>query len=47
MRKGEPQAQDSLTDQLRRLACIAEDKGLYDAADWIRDRLAELKEAGR
>jgi hypothetical protein len=37
------QAQDSLTDQLRRLTSIADDKGLYDAADWIRDRLAEKK----
>ena len=37
------QRQDSLTDQLRDLAAIADREGMYDAADFIRDRIEETR----
>ncbi len=33
------QRQDSLDEQLRDLAALADRAGMYDAADWIRDQL--------
>jgi hypothetical protein len=35
-----PQRQDSLTDQLRDLVHVANREGMYDAADWIADRIS-------
>jgi hypothetical protein len=41
-----PQRQDSTTDQLRDLMAVANKLGMYDACDWIRDRLEKnTKEA--
>ncbi len=37
----EPQRQDSLDEQLRDLAAIADREGMYDAADWLREQLDE------
>lgn len=34
-----PQRQDSSTDQLRDLVCVAQRLGLYDAADIIKNLL--------
>lgn len=36
-----PQHQGSLNDQLRMLQVLANQAGLYDAADWVRARLDE------
>lgn len=36
-----PQHQGSLTDQLRELVTLANQNGLYDAADYIQRRLEE------
>ncbi len=33
--------QDSLTDQIRDLVKLANEHGMYDAADWITARLRE------
>ena len=33
------QRQDSLNDQLKDLAAIADREGMYDAADYIRERI--------
>jgi hypothetical protein len=35
-----PQRQDSLTEQLRDLVHVANREGMYDAADWIADRIS-------
>lgn len=32
------QAQNSLQDQLRELIAVADARGLYDAADWLREK---------
>lgn len=37
--KGKPQRQDSLDEQLRDLAAIADREGMYDASDWLRGQL--------
>jgi hypothetical protein len=38
-RSARSQRQDSVIDQLRDLAAIADREGMYDAADFIRDRI--------
>lgn len=38
-----PQAQDSTVEQLHKLRVIANKFGLYDAADYLRNRLEESK----
>ena len=37
--KNKPQRQDSLDEQLRDLAAVADREGMYDAADWIKEQL--------
>lgn len=36
----QPQRQDSLQEQLRDLQVVANRLGMYDAADWISDRIS-------
>jgi hypothetical protein len=40
------QRQDSLTEQLQDLAVIAEEHGMYDAADWLRDIIRLREKVG-
>ena len=36
----QPQSQESLDDQLRALALVANKLGFYDAHDWLQERLS-------
>jgi hypothetical protein len=38
-----PQSQASLFDQLIMLVGVANDNGLYDAADWVRANLEAMR----